>query len=97
MHTFRAYSNTDTALTLYVRDDAGQKDLDEVDAITLSILRYGVPGEALVTVAATSPSVGKVTATISASVSSDDLGPGRYRMDTLADGVVLRSDILEVV
>ena len=97
MQTFRAYSNTDTALTLYVRDDAGQMDLEEVDAIELAIYRYGVPGEPLTTVVAANPSIGKVTATITAELTANELGPGRFRMDLVADDVVLRSDLLEVV
>lgn len=97
MQTFRAYRNTDTALTLYVRDDDGRLDMGGVDVLELAIYRYGVPGDALATVTAANPSVGKVTATITAAVSDSDLGPGRFRMDTLADDVVLRTDVLEVV
>lgn len=97
MQIFRAYRNMDTALTLYVRDDAGRKDLGAVDVLTLNISRYGLPGEDLTTVTAANPSVGKVTATITGTVSADTLGPGLFRMDTVADDVVLRSDMLEVV
>ena len=97
MHTFRAYRSADTALTLYVRDEDGQKDLDAVEELTLSISRYGAPNDSLATVEATSPSAGKVTATITTEVADETLGPGLFRMDLIADDALLRSDVLEVV
>jgi hypothetical protein len=97
MQNFRATRNADTALTLYVRDDDGRLDMGAVETITLAIHRYGVPaGDPLDTVAGANPTVGKITATINSEV-ADELGPGLYRLDTLADDALLRSDVLEVV
>jgi hypothetical protein len=97
MSTFRATRGYDSALTLYVRDEDGRLDTSEVETVEIAISRYGVSGDLLATVEGSIPSLGKITATIPASVSEDDLGPGLFRMDTIADDVVLRTDVLEVV
>lgn len=96
MRHYRAHRGTDTALTLWVRDDAGKRDMTGL-ALSLAMRPLGRTGEPLETVAATSPAAGKVTATISATVANSSLGPGLFRMDVVSEDETLQTAILEVV
>lgn len=97
MRHFRAYRATDTALTFWVRDDAGKRDLSEVESLTVEISRYGRSEDSLVSLTGTSAEDGKVAATLTAATADRELGPGLFRVDVVADDVALLTGVLEVV
>lgn len=90
METKRAYSDTDTALTVWLRDDAGKIDFT-AQALSVALYAYGVP-MAYDTLVATSAAAGKVNWTVPA-----DTVPGLYRYAVLADGENVGGGILEVI
>lgn len=92
----RAYRGTDTALTLWIRDEAGKRDLSGLD-LSLEISQYGRSCDPLVTVEAASAEDGKLTATLTADTADGELGPGLFRVDAIGDDETLAVAMLEVV
>lgn len=92
MDTKRAYVDTDTTLTLWLRDDAGKIDFTG-QALSVAMYAYGVPG-VLVRYDGTSAEPGKVTWTLPA---DSGYGPGLFRYSVEADGVNVGGGLLEVL
>lgn len=90
METKRAYSDTDAALTVWLRDDEGKIDFTDKQ-LSVSLYAYGVP-VAYDTLPAMSSVDGKVDWTVPAGTV-----PGLYRYAVLADGEHVGGGLLEVI
>jgi len=98
--THRAVIGADTAITLWVRDEAGKADFggtEEVPAVLSVEIRgysYALPLE---TVAAESVEAGKVTFTLTATFTDQKLAPGLFRLYVKDGTEVVATGLLEVV
>lgn len=90
METKRAFSDTDTTVTVWLRNDAGKIDFTG-EQLSVSLYAYGVP-VAYDTLAATSSAEGKVDWTVPAGTV-----PGLYRYAVLSDGFNVGGGLLEVL
>jgi hypothetical protein len=99
MQTHRAYQGADTAITAWVRDDAGKRDMTG-ETLTVHLFPYGSSTELSESapIAAASSAEGRVTFTVSEAYTDSYTTPGPYRMQIKADGsTVLYDALLEVV
>ena len=92
--THRAYMGADTVIAVFVRDDAGRKDLSEAE-ITARI--QAGRGRNLVTLPVTGDSEGKISFTLDAGTTNQRLVPGSYDLRVEAGGQVIYTGTLELV
>lgn len=92
MDTQRAYADTDTSLTVWLRNEAGRIDFTGQD-LSVALYAYGVPG-VLVRYDANGNAAGAVTWTVPA---NGGYGPGLFRYSVEADGVNVGGGLLEIV
>ena len=92
MDTQRAYNDTDTSLTVWLRSDAGRIDFTGKE-LSVALYAYGVPG-VLTTYDATGSNAGAVTWTVPA---DSGYGPGLFRYAVTADGVNVGGGLLEII
>lgn len=99
MQTHRAYLGADTAITAWVRDDAGKRDMTG-ETLTVHLYPYGRSTELSegAAIAATSAEDGKITFTVTEAYADSYLRTGAYRMQVKAGGTAVVYDaLLEVV
>lgn len=92
--THRAYMDSDSPQTAWVRDEAGKLDMSEVEALTVEIKSEGRELPRL-TLDATSPEAGQLSFTVPAN--SPRLWPGTFSLFAKADGEVVYTGLLEVL
>lgn len=101
MQTHRAYLGTDSAITVWVRDEDGKRVLSGFDSLEVLFYPYGCPTDLGLTVTAANPATGKVTFTITAAQAEAYFSPGSYRYVLKgidgSDSETLESGLLEVV
>ncbi|KAF1692663.1 hypothetical protein [Pseudoxanthomonas koreensis] len=93
-HQFRAYAGADTTLTCWIRDEAGRHDLSGAD-VTVVVKRPN--GYVVATLEATGSDQGEVTFEVTADTVSQQLAPGVFNVEILADGAVVGLGHLEVL
>lgn len=79
MHTLRAYLGTDTDLTVYVRNAAGERDLTTFDSLSVLFYPYGSSTDVGLTVTATGNSSGAASFTITSANMDAYLAQDVYR------------------
>lgn len=92
MDTQRAYVDTDTSLTVWLRDESGRIDFTG-QQLEVALYAYGVPG-VLTAYDATGSASGAVQWTVPA---DSGYGPGLFRYSVTADGATVGGGLLEVI
>lgn len=87
----------DTAITAWVRDASGKRDMTG-ETLTVHLFPYGKGTELGASIEATSAEEGKASFTITEGFGDSYLQPGLYRLSVKADDTeVIYSGLLEVV
>lgn len=100
MNTLRAYMGSDTALVLWIRDEAGKFDLEDGDVAKLYLYPYGSSvkvEESGITGTLAGATDGKLNFTITEAYAESNLVRGLYRYSAYVDGTRKSDGLLEVV
>lgn len=100
MNTLRAYMGSDTALVVWIRDEAGKVDLADGDECVLYLYPYGSSVKVEETgIAGTLAGAtdGKLNFTITESYADTNLKPGLFRYSAYLEGSRKADGLLEVV
>lgn len=84
LQTFRGYMEADNAFTTWVRTEEGQADLSEA-TVTIKVRPYSRPGRQVATLTATADATGRVDFDIPALTTTQQLAPGLYRLELVAE------------
>ena len=96
MNTHRCYLGAATAITCWVRNDAGRRDLSSPAVATVYVYPYGSTVEAF-TIAAVTTSLGKITFTVTAADAEAYLTQAPYRFAVVWGTEQVYSGLLEAV
>lgn len=84
LQTFRGYMEADNAFTTWVRTEEGQADLSAA-SVTIKVRPYSRPGRQVATLTATADATGRVDFDIPALTTTQQLAPGLYRLELVAE------------
>ena len=91
----RAYLGADNEMAVYLRTDAGRRDMSGAEEIKALVKRWN--GHVVAEVEATGDANGRVAFTVTQELGEQQLAPGTFALQIVADGEVVATGTLEVV
>ncbi len=91
----RLYLGADNVVAIYLRDDDGARDMSGAVSIVAAVKRWN--GCTVAEIEATGEASGRVAFTVTQELGEQQLAPGAFALQIVADGEVVATGILEVV
>lgn len=91
----RAYLGADNVISVYVRTDSGRRDMSGAESIVARVKRWN--DHVVAEIEATGDANGRVAFTVTQELGEQQLAPGTFVFQIVADDEVVATGTLEVV